>query len=151
IADSLIMETVASDIRYALRSLLKSKLFTAVALVSLALGIGANVTVFTVVNALALKALPYTDPGRLVALHEASATQLCADCGVGTSFQGFNDWRATARSFVAMGAYLERPFSVSGTETAERVGGAIVSAETFDILGIHPALGRGFVADDDRV
>src|SRR5262245_63752816 len=50
-----------------------------------------------------------------------------------------------------MGAYLERPFSVSGTETAERVGGALVSAETFDVLGIHAVLGRGFAADDDRI
>jgi putative ABC transport system permease protein len=145
------VETLTSDVRYALRSLLKSKLFTAVALVSLALGIGANVTVFSVVNAMAFKALPYVEPDRLVDLHESSATQLCEDCGVGTSFQGFTDWRAMARSFSGMAAYLERPFSVSGTESAERVGGALISAEAFDVLGIQPAVGRGFVADDDRI
>jgi predicted permease len=140
-----------SDLRYAVRGLLKSKLFSAVALASLALGIGANVTVFSIVNTLALKPLPYAEPQRLVDLHELSATKLCAGCGVGTSFQGFNDWKASARSFSGMGAYLERPFVVSGTEMAERIGGAVVSAETFDVIGIHPAIGRGFVAADDRI
>ena len=145
------METLASDIRFAARALLKAKLFTVVALLSLALGIGANVTVFSVVNTLALKPLPYAEPTRLVDLHEASATKLCDGCGVGTSIQGFNDWRTSARSFIGMGAYLERPFVVSGTEMADRIGGALVSAPTFELLGIHPALGRGFVADDDRI
>lgn len=145
------MNTLASDVRFAVRGLLKSKLFTAVALASLALGIGANVTVFTLVNGLALRVLPYAEPQRLVDLHEASAKHRCADCGVDTSIQGFNDRRAAARSFTAMGAYLERPFVVSRTETAERVNGALISAETFDVFGTHPALGRGFVADARRV
>lgn len=145
------MDAVAADVRYALRSLLKSKLFTAVALLSLALGIGANVTVFSIVNALALKPLPYVEPKRLVALHEWSATKLCNGCDVGTSYATFTDWRASARSFSGMGVYLERPFVVSGTETADRVGGALVSAETFNVLGIHASRGRGFVAEDDRV
>ena len=140
-----------SDLRYAARGLLKSKLFSAIALASLALGIGANVTVFSIVNTLALKPLPYAEPQRLVDLHEFSATRLCAECAVGTSFEGFKDWKASARSFSGMGAYLERPFVVSGTEMADRIGGAVVSAETFDVLGIHPALGRGFVAADDRI
>lgn len=140
-----------SDLRYAVRGLLKSKLFSAVALASLALGIGANVTVFSIVNTLALKPLPYADVQRLVDLHEFSTTRLCEGCGVGTSFQGFTDWKASARSFSGMGAYLERPFVVSGTEMANRIGGALVSAETFDVIGIHAALGRGFVADDDRI
>src|SRR6185437_8727113 len=113
--------------------------------------IGANVTVFTIVNALAFKPLPYVEPDRLVDVHEWSATKLCSGCGVGTSYPTFLDWRASAHSFTDMGAYLERPFSVSGTETAERVGGAIVSSTVFDLLGIHPTIGRGFQADDDRV
>jgi putative ABC transport system permease protein len=145
------MNTIGSDIRFAVRSLAKSKLFTAVALLSLALGIGANVTVFTLVNAIAFKPLPYPEPDALVDVHEWSATKLCAGCAVGSSFPTFMDWRANARSFTALGAYLERPFNVSGTESAERIGGALVSAETFDLLGVHPARGRGFSADDDRV
>ena len=145
------MDAFVADFRHALRGLLKSKLFTAVALLSLALGIGANVTVFSLVNALAFKPLPYIDPNRLADLHESSVTKLCEGCSVGTSFDGFIDWRKSARSFSDMGAYLERPFSVSGTETAERVAGALVSSETFDVLGLQPALGRGFAADDDRI
>jgi putative ABC transport system permease protein len=140
-----------SDLRYAVRSLLKSKVFSAVALASLALGIGANVSVFSVVNTLLLKPLPYPDAQRLVDVHEFSTTKLCDGCGVGTSFHGFTDWKASAHSFSGMGAYLERPFAVSGTETADRIGGALVSAETFAVIGIHPAIGRGFVAEDDRV
>ena len=145
------MNTIRSDIRFAVRSLSKSKLFTTVALISLALGIGANVTVFTLINAIAFRPLPFAEPDALVDLHEWSATKLCRGCGVGTSFPTFMDWRANARSFTALGAYIERPFNVSGTESAERIGGALVSAETFDLLGVHPALGRGFNAEDDRV
>jgi putative ABC transport system permease protein len=145
------MDALINDVRFAIRSLAKSKLFTVVALASLALGIGANVTVFSLVNAIALKPLPFVDPDRLVDIHEWSATKLCPGCAVGTSYQTFIDWRDNARSFSAMGAYLERPFAVSGTETPERIGGAIVSASVFDLLGVHPTLGRGFRTDDDRI
>lgn len=144
------MDALVSDIRFAFRSLAKSRTFTIVALLSLALGIGANVTVFSLVNALAFKPLPFPDADRLVDLHETSATKLCAGCGVGTSYPGFIDWRDNARSFSQMGAYVERPFNISGTENAERVGGALVSAETFALLGAQPALGRAFTRGDDR-
>lgn len=145
------MSTLGSDVRFAVRSLAKSKLFTTVALLSLMLGIGANVTVFSLVDAIAFKPLPYAEPDALVDVHEWSATKLCTGCAVGTSYPTFMDWRASARSFAGIGAHLERPFNVSGTEAAERIGGAIVSAETFDILGVHPVLGRGFRPEDDRV
>src|ERR1041385_5480561 len=98
------MDTLIRDIQFAIRSLAKSKLFTLVALLSLALGIGANVTVFSIVNSLAFKPLPYSDPDRLVDVSEWSATKLCEGCGVGTSFDTFLEWRASARSFSAMGA-----------------------------------------------
>jgi predicted permease len=144
------MDSLLSDIRFALRSLGKSRMFTVVAVLSLALGIGANVTVFSIVNALAFKPLPYSRPDRLVDLHEASATKLCSGCSVGTSYPTFTDWRANARSFTGMGAYLARPFVVSGTEKAERVSGALVSANVFELLGVHVVRGRGLVAEDDR-
>lgn len=145
------MDAILSNIQLAIRSLARSRTFTTVALVSLALGIGANVTVFTLVNAIAFKPLPYPDSDALVDLHEWSATKLCAGCGVGTSAATFQDWRANARSFTAMAAYLEQPFDLSGVEVAERVGGAIVSAETFSALGVRPLLGRDFAKDDDRL
>jgi putative ABC transport system permease protein len=145
------MNALISDIRFAVRSLAKAKMFTIVALVSLALGIGANVAVFSLVNAIAFKPLPFAEPDQLVDLHEWSATKLCSGCAVGTSAETFVEWRDNARSFSSMGAYLERPFAVSGTETAERIGGAIASAQLFDLLGVHAVLGRTFQADDDRI
>jgi putative ABC transport system permease protein len=145
------MDALISDLGFALRSLRKAKLFTLVSLASLALGIGACVTIFSIVDAIALRPLPYLEPDRLVDLHESSATKLCAGCGVGTSYAGFTDWREEARSFSRMGAYLERPFAISGAEAAERVSGALVSADVFPLLGTGAALGRGFTADDDRI
>src|ERR1700755_366502 len=103
------MDTLVTDVRHAIRSLAKARLFTAVAVASLALGIGANVTVFSIVNSLLLRPLPYTEPDRLVDVSEWSATQLCSGCGVGTSFDGFLDWKARARSFSSIGAYFARP------------------------------------------
>ena len=145
------MDALMSDIRFAVRGLSKAKLFTLVSLASLALGIGACVTIFSVVDAIVLRPLPYVEPDRLVDLHETSATKLCGGCGVGTSYPGFLDWQSQARSFSRMGAYIERPFAVSGTEAAERVPGALISADVFPLLGTGPVLGRGFTADDDRV
>ncbi len=145
------MDSLINDVRHALRSLAKSRLFTAVAVVSLALGIGANVTAFSIVSSLALRPLPFPAAEQLVDLHETSATKLGAGCGVGTSYPGFADWRDNARSFSAMGAYIERPLNVSDAAVAERVGGALVSAQTFSLLGVHAALGRDLTAADDRV
>jgi len=76
------MDALISDMRFAIRSLAKAKLFTIVALTSLALGIGANVTVFSLVNAIALKPLPFAEPEQLVDLHEWSAIKLCSGCSV---------------------------------------------------------------------
>src|SRR5438067_12285635 len=111
------MDSLISDVRYALRSLVTSKLFTAVALVSLGLGIGANTAVFSLVQGFAFPKLPYADPDRLVDVHEWSATRLCSGCSVGVSYDTFRDWRDAAQSFTAMGASDERPFAVSGTES----------------------------------
>jgi predicted permease len=145
------METIARDLQFAVRSLAKSKVFTAVAIASLALGIGANTAVFSLVKAFAFPRLPYAEPERLVDLHEWSATQLCAGCGVGTSYPGFREWRESARSFSGMAAYLERPFAVSGAEGPDRIGGAVASAELSRVLGVSPMLGRWIRPEEDRI
>ena len=145
------MDSLRQDIRFALRSLGKSRLFTIVAVAMLGLGIGVNTAVFSLVDAVAFKPLPFADADRLVDLHEWSATDLCAGCAVGTSYQGFLDWRQRARSFSAMGAYTELPVSVSGAEAPERVTGALASADLFAVLGVRPALGRGILPEEDRV
>ena len=138
------------DLRFALRSLTKSRVFVVVAVASLTLGIGATSTVFSLFDAVALKPLPYRDAERLVDVHETSATKLCSYCSVGTSYAGYLDWRARVRSFDDMQAYRELPLAVSGTEAAERASGAVVTADWFRLLGMRPTLGRTFVGDDAR-
>ncbi|MDB4907788.1 MAG: permease [Gemmatimonadetes bacterium] len=140
-----------ADLRYACRSLSRSRLFTTVSVLVLAIGIGANVSVFSLVNAVALRPLPFRDADRLVDLHETSATQLCEGCSMGTSREGFTDLRTRTHSFAEMGAYLEEPVSLSGEGgDAERAGAALVSAGLFEMLGSRPLLGRTFAADEDR-
>lgn len=139
---------ILRDVRYALRALAHSPGFTTVAVLSLALGIGVNSAIFTLVNATTFPDLPYRDASRLVDLHETSP-ELCAGCSMGTSFPTFRDWRSSAKSFSGMGAYLETPFALSTGATPERVSGAYVSAELFPVLGTAPVLGRGFVPEED--
>jgi len=138
-----------SDVRYALRALAKSPGFAFVAITSLALGIGANSTIFSLVRATVFPSLPYREPSRLVDLHEVS-NELCTGCGVGTSFDSYRDWRAQARGFENMGASREDQFVVSGRDEAVRVPGGLVTASLFPTLGVRPAIGRGFLPEEDR-
>src|SRR5689334_12657985 len=135
--------------RYALRTLLKSPGFTFVAVVSLALGIGANSTIFSLVRATVFPTLPYRDAARLVDLSEVSG-ELCAGCGVGTSYDSYREWQEHARGFESMGGSREDEFVVSGPDEAVRVPGALASASVFPTLGVRPVVGRGFSADEDR-
>jgi putative ABC transport system permease protein len=138
-----------SDARYALRALAKSPGFAFIAITSLALGIGANSTIFSLVRATVFPSLPYREPDRLVDLHEVSK-ELCTGCGVGTSFDSYRDWKAEARGFENMGASREDEFVVSGSDEALRVPGALITASLFPTLGVRPAIGRGFSPDEDR-
>jgi putative ABC transport system permease protein len=144
------MDALARDIRFAVRSLAKSKLFTTVAILMLAVGIGVNTAVFSLVDATVFKPLPFRNARELVGVSEWSATKLCSFCQVGTSFPGFLDWRERTRSFAGVGAYSELAVAISGTESPERVTGAVVSFDLFPTLGVSPALGRGIRADEDR-
>lgn len=139
-----------ADILYALRSLRKSPGFTLAAVATLALGIGANTTVFSLINAVQFGIPRFRDPETLVDVHETSLTRLCAGCGVGTSDPGYRDWQTRAHSFAAMAAYGEEGFVLSGRGDPERVSGAFVGASLFPILGVSPALGRNFQSEDDR-
>ena len=139
------------DLRYAVRAAFRSPLAALVIIGSLALGIGANTAVFSFVDAVQFKPLPFQDEQTLVDVHEWSATELCAGCGVGTSYPTFKDWQSTTASFSALEAYVEVRVVVSGREAAERLGAARVSAGLFPMLGVHPVLGRPFSADDDLV
>src|SRR3712207_5888388 len=123
------MDTLLQDLRYAVRTLARSPGFTAVAVLSLAIGIGANTTVFSLFNAIRFRPLPYAQPERLVDVSEDNPRELCAGCAVGTSHATYLDWKAQARSFASMGAFLEQPFTLTGGEAPEQVTGALASAE----------------------
>ena len=144
------MRDLAFDLKYAVRTSRKSPWVSLLVVASLAVAIAANTTVFSFVNAIQFRPLPFGDEDRLVDVSETSATRLCAGCAVGTSYPGFLDWQTLARSFEAMAVYREQRFVIAGGPAAERLGGALVSSKLFDLLGIQPTLGRDFVEADDR-
>ena len=136
-------------LRAAVRSLRRSPGFALVAIVCLALGLGANTALFSVLNALTLRPLPFHQVERLVDVSEDNPAELCAGCAVGTSFGTYRGWRA-ARSFEGLGAYEETPFTLGVDGGVERVAGTLVSGDLLGILGVAPILGRSIQADDDR-
>lgn len=139
-----------SEFQFAARSLARSPLLAAVAVLSLALGIGANATIFSFVNAIRFRPLPFAEPGRLVDVSEDNPQELCVGCAVGTSWPTFQLWQAKASSFAALGAYKESAYALAGEQEPERAGGATVTASLFPLLGVRPILGRTFTAADDR-
>jgi putative ABC transport system permease protein len=136
---------VSQDVRYGLRSLRKSPGFTAVALLTLALGIGANTAIFSVLRAVVLRPLPYPDPARLVIIREQDTH--------GNSFSvtwpDFVDWRGQSRSFAAMAAYSPARLLLTGVERPALLNAAHVSASYFPLLGVKAELGRTFVSAED--
>jgi predicted permease len=134
------------DIRFATRVLIKARWMTIVAVVALALGIAANSAVFTLVNAVLIRGVPFPEPDRVVALgtRDARGRQL------NVSYYDFLDWREASRSFSEMSLMGQPPFNVSEHGTApERYNGAYVSANMFRLIGEQPLLGRGFIPEDD--
>ncbi|HEX5227937.1 MAG TPA: ABC transporter permease, partial [Bryobacteraceae bacterium] len=143
------LETSWQDVRYAVRSLAKNKGFTAVAILTLALGIGANTAIFSVVNAAIVRPLPFPDASRLVVLW-GNVKRVVVERR-GASYPDFCDWRSQSRSFDAMAAYDPHAFVLSDVDSPERISGEFVSQPYFSLLGIHAALGRTFTPDEDRV
>lgn len=137
-----------ADLRLAIRTLAKSRLFVVVAVGTLAIGIGADTAAFSLMDTVLFRPLRFATPERLVDVSEWSATKLCAGCGVGTSHPQYQEWRSAA-SFDAMGAYLELPLAVADTTSAERVGGALASASLFRTLGARVLIGRLYSNEED--
>jgi predicted permease len=133
------------DVRYALRSMRKSPGFTAVALLTVALGIGANTAIFSIVDAVMLRPLPYRDPGSLVQIWERRRDN---DHAV-ASYPNFRDWRAQSRLIAPMAAYSDWTLNLTGAGSPERVQGAVVSATFFQVLGVRADIGRTFAPDED--
>ncbi|MGH9840153.1 MAG: ABC transporter permease, partial [Blastocatellia bacterium] len=135
------------DVRFGVRMLLKHKGFTVVAVLTLALGIGANSAIFSVVNAVLLRPLPYAEPERLVTLayYQAMARFEAAHEA------DFLEWREQAKAFEKVAAHTERTVDLSGSGEPVRLTAALVSADLFSTLGVGPALGRLFTPDEDKV
>jgi len=141
------MDTLLLDLRLALRSLRRSPLFTTVAVFTLALGIGATGAVFSVVNALLLRPLPYEDADRIVLVGEAKKSE--AYVAGTTSYLNFSEWRSQARSFEALALFNGWEPAFTGSGAPERVEGALVTAALFDVLRLRPALGRPILPADN--
>ena len=126
--------------------LLKNWSVTAIIVVVLALGIGANTAIFSVVNAALLRPLPYADPDKLVRLSEDSPQVP----QMSISYPNFLDWREQNKVFSGIAAMQFRSLNLTGKDEPERLAGRAVSAELFDVLGVKPALGRSFAPEEDR-
>jgi predicted permease len=143
------LESIARDIRQGIRRLLRAPSFALTAIIVLALGIGANIALFTVVNAVLLKPLPVAHPDRLVRVYEARSNEFQDNVVAGGCFAR---WQAEARSFVQMGIMQKIAYNLSSTaaQMPEVVRAEAASWNTLPMLGVHSAIGRLFTADDDR-
>jgi putative ABC transport system permease protein len=141
-----LLETLVQDVRYGWRSLRKSPGFAAAALFTLALGIGANTAIFSVVYGVLLQPLPFREAARLVLLHET--TPRVGDVSV--SYPNFQDWRAQSHTFSEMAAVSNVGFNMAGTSQPENIGGLAVSPNFLSMAGVRPAIGRGFTPDEEK-
>ena len=141
------MEALIQDLRYGFRLLVKSPGFTVVAIVTLALGIGANTALFSVIHGVLLSPLPFPEPDQLVTLHENKPNFE----GGSISYPNFSDWRKDNHTFSALGLARTYAFSLTGIGEAEQVNGAFLSSDFFSVLGVNPAMGRTFARDEEHV
>jgi putative ABC transport system permease protein len=140
------LETLGQDLRYGVRLLHRSPGFTLVAVFTLALGLGATTAIFSVVESVLLRPLPYADANRVIVLRETTPK-------VGTvsvSYPDFLDWRAQSRTFGAMAAVYSETFNLGGVDRPENINGEAVSPDFLAVLGVHPALGRDFEPSEEK-
>src|SRR5690349_8184120 len=143
-----IFETLVQDIRYGVRMLAKHKTFTFVAVITLALGIGANTAIFSVVNELLLQPLPYRDAQRVVTLWEVTPEGRHQNT---TSRANFRAWRQQNTSFQMMAAFTDQRVNLTGNGEPEELSVQFATPELFKVFGVEPILGRTFLPDDDTV
>jgi putative ABC transport system permease protein len=138
-----------NDLRLALRQLVKSPGFALVAILTLALGIGANTSIFSVINAVLLRPLPYPDPDRIAIVYESDSNQPA----ISVSFPDYLDWKKDNHVFAQLAISQRNSYSLSGVQgrQAEQVSGALVTSNFFQVIGLQPELGRVFTETEDRV
>ncbi len=141
------MIPLLQDIRFSLRMLLKSPAFALIAIVTLALGIGANTALFSVVNGVLLNPLPYPRSTQLVSIYEKDAGQDKAPI----SYLNFLDWQSQNHAFSSIAMYRHEDYNLTGASQAERINGFMISSTFLSTLGLHPALGRDFNPTDDHL
>ena len=143
-----LLETMVQDLRFGGRMLRRSPGFTASVVLTLALGIGANTAIFSVINSILLRPLPYQDPEGLVQLWEISSQQKGSNDKNSVSLPNFVDWREQNQSFEYMAAYLARSMNFTGEEQPERLQGVVVSPSFLPLLKVQPFIGRAFLPDE---
>src|SRR6266851_131254 len=140
------VETMWQDLRFGLRMFCKNPGFTVVALLTLALGIGANTAIFTVINGVLLNPLPYPHPEQMVSLAET----LPPFPQFAISYPNFRDWARMNHTFQAIAAYRQNNFNLTGSGEAQRLKATQVSAAFFPLLGVEPVIGRSFSPEEDK-
>ena len=144
------MDTLIQDIRYGVRVLWKGRGVTLVAIIALALGIGANTAIFSIVNALLFRGLPYKNADRIVTIWETNADVHIGFDLLPVSVAAFDDWRKEGESFDAVSMLDSAPYAFTGGGAPERVAGVSTSASFFDVMGVEPILGRTYTPDEDQ-
>ncbi|HXI93357.1 MAG TPA: ABC transporter permease, partial [Blastocatellia bacterium] len=142
------METLLQDVRYAIRMLLKKPGFTAVVVITLALGIGANTAIFSVVNGVLIQPLPFKEPDRLVAVREINPK--FSNDPIGASFPNFTDWKEHNQVFEQMAGFRVQYFTLTGEDEPLRVTAQCVSSVFFPMLGAEAVLGRTFLPEEEK-
>jgi predicted permease len=142
-----VLTSLPQDLRYGFRVLAKSPAFSLIAILTLALGIGANTAIFSVVNGVLLNPLPFRQPEQLVSLFQKIKN---FDNG-SISYPNFKDWQRMNTTFAGMAAYRSVGFNLSGNGEPERLRGEMISAGFFEILGVNAILGRTFTVDEDHI
>jgi len=142
------IDGVRQDVRYAIRTFRRSPGFAALAILTIAIGVGANAAIFSIVNTVLLSPLPFADPSRLVFLQQNIRQTKVSSRDAAPA--NFLDWRARNHSLSGLAALRDSTFALSADDHPERVGGAIVNANFFEVLGVAPALGRAFQPADER-
>jgi putative ABC transport system permease protein len=142
------MDALFQDLRYAARTFRRAPGFALLAILTIAVGIGANAAIFSIVNAVLLRPLPYPRADELLLVSQSDRrTKLSLSDATPANFL---DWRARNRTFTALAAYESAAMSLTGTDHADPVSGAMVNANFFDVLEVHAALGRTFTASDEE-
>ncbi|HKQ92034.1 MAG TPA: ABC transporter permease [Blastocatellia bacterium] len=142
------LENCWQDIRFGVRMLLNKPGFTLIAVITLALGIGANSVIFSFFNGILLRPLPFQQPERLVLLDEIATNRGGASLGV--SWPNYLDWRAQNQAFSDLGCYQDITFTLTGVGDAEELSGAFISDRLFEALGVAPQLGRAFLPEENQ-